>query len=69
MNRRQKRMMEREYNKKKSKLIKNLTELNVPTESDIEEYITSKSITPKIIEPIRVTQEMSEELKEYYNTK
>jgi hypothetical protein len=69
MNRRQKRMMEREFNKNKSKLIKNLTQLNVPTESDVEQYITSKSIAPKIIEPIRVTQQMSEELKEYYNTK
>lgn len=68
MNRRTRRLMEREYNKNKNKLLKRLTDLQIPTEKDIEEYIMEKT-NSKIVEPIKVTQQMSDELKEYYNTK
>jgi hypothetical protein len=64
-------MLEREYNKNKAKLIKNLKELNVPTESDVEEYIQSKVSQPKVIQP-KMIQPMvidNEQIKEYYNTK
>jgi hypothetical protein len=67
MNRRQKRMLEREYNKNKSKLIKNLKELNVPTQQDVEEYIMEKT-GPKIIQPLTIINN-DDKIKEYYNTK
>lgn len=67
MNRRQKRFLEREYNKNKAKLIHNLKELNIPTEQDVEEYIKERT-APKIIQPITVIP-TDEIIKEYYNFK
>jgi hypothetical protein len=68
MNRKQRRMMEREYEKNKLKLTKHINETYIPTEQEIQEYI-NKRFSPTIMEPIKVTQEMSDELKEYYKTK
>jgi hypothetical protein len=65
MNRRQKRMMEREYAKNKSKLINNLKELNVPTQQDVEDYIMEKT-NPNIIQPLKIINNNDDKIKEYY---
>jgi hypothetical protein len=67
MNRRQKRFLEREYRKNRTKLIHNLKELNIPTEQDVEEYIMEKT-GPKIIQPLTIIND-NDNIKEYYNTK
>jgi len=66
MNRRQRRMMDREYNKNKSKLINNLKELNIPTQQDVEDYIMEKT-GPKIIQPLKIIND-NDKIKEYYKT-
>lgn len=68
INRRQKRMMEREYRKNKSKLIKNMNELNIPTEKDVEDYIMEKT-GPKLIQPLTIINNGDDKIKEYYNLK
>lgn len=68
MNRKQRRMMEREYEKNKLKLTKQINETYIPTQQEIQEYLT-KRLSPTIMEPIKVTDQMSDELKEYYKTK
>jgi hypothetical protein len=65
MNRRQRRMLDREYTKNKSKLIKNLKELNIPTEKDVEEYIMEKT-GPKIIQPLTIINNHDDKIKEHY---
>ena len=65
MNRRQRRMMDREYNKNKSKLINNLKELNLPTEQDVEDYIMEKT-NPNIIQPLKIMNNNDDKIKEYY---
>ena len=61
-------MMEREYEKNKLKLTKQINETYIPTQQEIQEYLT-KRLSPTIMEPIKVTDQMSDELKEYYKTK
>jgi hypothetical protein len=59
-------MMDREYNKNKSKLINNLKELNIPTQQDVEDYIMEKT-GPKIIQPLKIIND-NDKIKEYYKT-
>jgi hypothetical protein len=56
MNRRQRKLAEKFYQKQKRELLKNMTHLNVPTEQDVIDYMMKKAGLEPTVEESNVIQ-------------